>query len=133
MLEIIFDILIGLLPIVAFFSGYVYRDVLLFKDMKRVSENLDKALSDKIKEAAPNHPNVTVKDIRKLKHEIHNGVHYFFVDKDDQFVCQGQSLVEAAKNYTIVSGKDNLGVFNHLEQNKEYCFVNSECLEFINE
>lgn len=133
MLEIIFDIILSLLPIVAFYAGYIYRDILLFRDMNRVAENLDKALTTKIKEATPNHPNVTVKDIRKLKHEIHNGTHYFFIEKDDQFVCQGQSLVEAAKNYTLIVGKDNLGVFKHLEQDKEYCFVNSECLEFINE
>lgn len=129
----ILEILAALFPIVAFFAGYIYRDFLLVKDLTRVSKQLDETLSNKIKETAPNHPNVTVRDIKKLKHEIHNDVHYFFVEKDDQFICQGPTLIEAAKNYTSAAGKDNLGVFKHLEQNKEYCFVNNECLEFINE
>lgn len=127
------DIVLLILPFIAFYSGYLYRDIQLIKDMQDVAKNLDETLSNKIKETAPNHPNVTVRDIKKLKHEIHNEVHYFFIEKDDQFICQGQSLVEAAKNYTKAVGRDNLGVFKHLEQNKEYCFVNSECLEFINE
>lgn len=130
MFDIIFAIVV---PFAAFWGGYIYRDFLLFKDLRRVAKQLDDTLSNKLKETIPNHPGVTVNEIKKLKHEIHYGVHYFFVENNNQFVCQGQSLIEAAKNYTLAVGKDNLGVFNHSEQNKEYCFVNSECLEFINE
>lgn len=121
------------LSVIAFVAGYVYRSVILMKDLVRVSKELDNKLTDKIKSLNHSSDTVTVRDIKKLKHEIINDVHYFFVENDNQFVCQGTTLGEAAKNYTMAAGIDTLGVFNHLEQNKEYCFVNNECLEFINE
>lgn len=120
-------------PIVCFMAGYVYRETLLFRDMMRVAKNLDRQLAEEIKKNIPDNPNITVKKIRKLKHEIINDVHYFFTEKDDTFICQGSTLEIAAENYCATQGKDSLGYFKHPELDREYCFVNCQCVEVANE
>lgn len=120
-------------PIVAFFAGYIYRETLLLKDLVNVSNKLNQEISKEIKKSVPNNSDLVVKDIKHLKHEIIDDIHYFFVEKDNTFACQGKTLTEAAINYTFAQGKDILGHFTHFDQNKNYCFVNNQCLEFINE
>jgi hypothetical protein len=129
-----FELIIGIMcPIAVFIAGYIYRDILLFRDLMDQAKHIDKLLTEEIKKKLPNSESIIVRDIRKLKHEMINGIHYFFLEKDDAFACQGKTLTEAAANYALTNGNDILGVFNHLELKKNYCFVESQCLEFTDE
>jgi hypothetical protein len=123
------DLLMSLWPVLAFGAGYVYRDFQLFREL--IAAN--KQLEGELKKTNDQMLDIGVKNICKLKHETLNGIHYFYTEKDDTFVAQGQTLAEAAKHYTISQGRDILGWFNHVEQGKKYCFVNNECMEFVDE
>ena len=124
-----YDLLTSLLPILAFSAGYIYRDFQLFRQLKQVGRQLESEL----KKTNDQLLDVGVKNICKLRHETLNGVHYFYTERDDTFVAQGQNLTEAAKHYTVSQGRDVLGWFKHVEQGKNYCFVNNECMEFLDE
>jgi len=132
-MDIIFFIISNLIPVIAFVAGYVYRDFLLIKEMTEIATSLNQNVDQKLKKIVPDDQALNIKDINSLKHEIINGVHYFFLESDDTFVCQGISLHEAAINYTLKNGSDIIGHFQHPELEKRYCFVNKQCLEFVNE
>jgi hypothetical protein len=133
MIDIIFDIIGNLIPVIAFGAGYIYRDFLLIKEMKEIANSLNQNVEQKLKKIVSDDQTLNIKDINSLKHEIISGVHYFFLESDDTFVCQGISLNEAAINYTLKNGSDILGHFQHPELKKSYCFVNKQCMEFVNE
>lgn len=133
MLDIILDFIGQLVPVIAFGAGYIYRDFLLFKEMKEVANNMNQNLDQKLKKTTSDDQTLNIKNVNSLKHEIINGVHYFFLESDNTFVCQGITLHEAAINYTLTNGVDILGHFQHPELKKRYCFVNNQCLEFVND
>ena len=123
------DLIFYLLPFLSFFAGYIYRDFQLFKQLTAANHKLE----DELKKTNQQLLDIGVKNIYKLKHEILNDVHYFYTEKDNAFVAQGQTLGDAAKNYTVTQGRDILGWFKHNELDKKYCFVNNECMEFLDE
>lgn len=115
--------------ILAFCAGYIYREIKLIKELVAINSGLKKELQkqdDSVGELG-------LRDITKLKHEIISGIHYFYEETGDTFVAQGKTLEEAAKHYTSLKGKDILGWFQHPELNKNFCFVNNQCMEFRNE
>lgn len=122
-------ILLSIILIVAFGCGYIYRDFQLFRKFEwhklKLQEELDKTNEEL--------NSLGVKNVYKLKHEILNGVHYFFTEKDDTFVAQGRTLEDAATHYTKLQGKDILGWFTHTDLKKNFCFVNDKCMEFEHE
>lgn len=120
-------------PIIFFAFGYIYREIILVKDMLRITKNLDKKIVQEIKRNMVKEGDVTIKKIKKLKHEIIDGIHYFYAEKDNSFACQGITLDVAAENYSVVNGKDTLGYFQHPELQKEYCFINGQCVEVVDE
>ena len=63
-----------------------------------------------------------------LTHEIVNNVHYFYSKEDDTFICQGNTLEEAATRYSELN-KDSSGCFVHSVDGKLYCFFNGKVLE----
>lgn len=63
-----------------------------------------------------------------LTHEIVNNVHYFYRKEDDTFICQGNTLEEAATRYSELN-KDSSGCFVHSIDGKLYCFLNGKVLE----
>lgn len=123
---IIFDLINAA---IIFFCGYQYRNITLVKDIKKVTTELNQKLT----ETKSSEPQVVVKDIKTLSHEIHGGIHYFFLENSNTFVAQGQSLQDAAKHYTKLVGRDVLGCFLHSESKVKYCFVNDECMEYVDE
>lgn len=74
--------------------------------------------------------NLSIKEMHKLKHEVVNDIHYFYLEENNGFVCQGNTLAEAAQNYTLSKGKDTLGWFVHVETNSILCFNDNQCMEF---
>lgn len=123
------DLLVSLLPVLAFGAGYIYRDFQLFRELRQVGSQLEGELKKTNDELL----DIGVKNICKLRHETLDGIHYFYTEKDHTFVAQGQTLAEAAKHYTVSQGRDIVGWFKHVEQGKNYCFVNNECMEFLDE
>ena len=67
-------------------------------------------------------------DMHPLKHEEHNGVHFFYYEVDDGFACQGNTLAEAAKKFKEVTKGEGIGFFSiESGDNKgEYAFVDGE-------
>lgn len=70
-------------------------------------------------------------NIQEIKHEIYEDIHYFY-DSDDNFICQGSSLDEAAKNYSYMNGKNFIGLFVNKQDNKNMCFFDNECKTVLN-
>jgi hypothetical protein len=126
-----------LLLIIAFVAGYVYRDFQFFRTMSQMPDKdlikLQSNLQVELKKINQELNSLGVKNVYKLKHEIVSDVHYFFTENDDTFVGQGKTLEDAAAHYTKLQGKDVLGWFTHIQQNKNYCFVNDKCMEFEHE
>ena len=48
-------------------------------------------------------------DVIEIKHEIADGVHFFYRD-DSTFLCQGDSLEAASKRFTELHGVNKVGV-----------------------
>jgi hypothetical protein len=117
------------MPFISFVAGYLYREMKLIKELIEVNKKLE----HEVKKTKEQVLDVGVKDICKLNHEILDGVHYFYLDADSTFVAQGRTLNDAAQHYTVVQGRDIIGWFMHMELNKKYCFVNNECMEFLDE
>lgn len=110
----------------AFFLGYMYREFILIKDLMKVSKNLqEKVIQRKEAEESMN-----IKQMHKLKHEVVNDIHYFYLEETNNFVCQGETLEDAAKHYTLSQGKDTLGWFFHQQTNTILCFNDDQCMEF---
>lgn len=126
LITIFFDLLNA---VIIFFCGYQYRNITLLRDVKKVTL----ALNEKLADNSCEDPQVVVKDVKSLKHEIHDSTHYFFLEDTNTFVGQGQSLQDAAKHYTKLVGRDVLGCFLHSESKVKYCFVNDECMEYVDE
>lgn len=112
------DIILFLLAIYNFYAVYIFL---------RVAK---KILSNKINIPNKNEVHQDV-GFQKLIHEINEGIHYFYTENTNQFVCQGITLLDAANHYTTVSGIDSLGVFVNLENQKIFCFLNNQCMEFV--
>lgn len=125
-----FDIILEILsPVIAFVAGYVYREITLAHQIIKQKHKLQGELNvvnKGLEEAG-------IKEIMPLRHEIINGVHYFYTVNDNKFVGQGSSLREAAVHYSGVIGSGVLGCFSHTEDGTKYCFVNGECMEYVNE
>jgi hypothetical protein len=112
------DIILFLLAIYNFYAVYIFL---------RVSK---KILANKI--AVSNKPEIVEEvDFQKLIHEINSEIHYFYDERNKQFICQGATLSDAANNYTKIQGIDKLGVFVNLENQKIFCFLNNQCMEFV--
>lgn len=126
MFDVILEILV---PITAFIAGYVYCQITLAHQIFKQKHKLKKEMQavDKGLEEAG------IKEIVPLRHEIINGIHYFYTVDDNKFVGQGSSLHEAASHYTRVIGGGILGCFSHIEHGKKYCFVNGQCMEYSGE
>lgn len=89
---------------VGFVAGYLYCILSLRKELIKLNSELEDAL--KVTE----NKNITaVKFPTLLKLETINNVHYFFDSSNDHFVCQGNTLEEAAKNYKLA--RDDTGYF----------------------
>ena len=118
-----------ILLIIGGIAGYVYREIILFKDLVKITKHLNK----KLHEEHVMENKISIREIKNLKHEIVNEIHYFY-SADAKFVCQGSTLENAAKNFTMICGKDNSGCFTHFQLNKKMYFINDECVEnFPNE
>lgn len=118
-----------IIVILAFFAGYIYRELKFLNEVMTLRLELKKQVKKQMVENDP----LGIKDIVKLTYEIHNDVHYFYEEENNTFVAQGKTLEEAANHYTTLKGKDILGWFSYKTLDKNYCFVNGKCLEFRNE
>lgn len=125
----IIEILSSIMIPIAFFAGYMYREVKLLSQLATAKT----APNVKLQEADNALAELGVKDVKQLKHETIDDLHYFFTENNTTFVGQGKTLEEAAKHYEKLQGKDMLGWFKHNQQEKNYCFVNGKCLEFHHE
>lgn len=110
-----------LVAVIGFFTGYILREVIMVRDLLRVRTNLNAIAQAKQTEQ---------RRVKTLKHEVITDVHYFYLEEDQSFICQGPSLDEAAFAFTQVQGKNQLGVFKSAENGKFYVFANNKCLEW---
>lgn len=101
--------------------------------LDQVNSQIKKLVVDGVPENKAGYVSLKVSKFTMLKHEVINGVHYFFTDSGDDFVCQGASLSDAAKNFTINQGAESLGIFHNTQDQKSYCFVDYEYGEFVDE
>lgn len=112
----------------AFIAGYIYREIKFIMDVRLIGDLMRDA--EKI---TPDGDDIQVKNINQLRHEIVDGVNYFYTDVGGGFAGQGSSLEDAAVHFTHLHGKDILGWFQHVERGTKYCFINGQCLEYKNE
>lgn len=105
--------------IVGFVVGYIYREGLFIRDAIKVAENFRKV---SFEEAASH--------VNSLKHEIINSIHYFYRHSDNTFVCQGETLDQAATAFCKTLGSDQYAIFQSIEDQKFYMFTNNKCLEY---
>ena len=114
--------------VVWFIAGYVYRNIQLTREIRRMLENVGGL---KIKFVDENGQEVTknsmseIKPVLTLKHEIHDGCHYFF-HEDDTFACQGVTLEAAAQHYLESSKDQTVAEFVHAESKRTYYFVKGQ-------
>lgn len=120
-LAVLFTFLAG------FVGGYVYRETKMIKDLVVMKHNLEREIKEQLPEGTQQ-----VRDVVKLKLERHSDIFYFFDEKTDTFAAQGSDLNVAAKHFFSLRGPDILGHFTFTD-NKDYCFVNGEVLEYQNE
>ena len=77
-----------------FMAGYVYRNIQLTREIRQMLENvggLKIKFVDENGQEITNNAQSEIKPVLTLKHEIHDGGHYFFYE-DDTFACQGATL-----------------------------------------
>lgn len=108
---------------VGFVFGYLYRELVFFKDLLRISKNISK-----IREAKEDLDD----KVKPLRHEIIGDMHYFYHAKDDNFVCQGLTLTDAAVAFAKITNPEQHAIFKSAEDDKFYVFVNNQCLEWNN-
>lgn len=73
-----------------------------------------------------------INNMVKLKHEVVDGINYFYEEDTDNFVVQGTTLDDAAKNYTLTEGADSLGIFYSKQDKKSYCFYKGKLMDLHN-
>ena len=114
--------------VIWFIAGYVYRNIQLTREIRRMLENVGGL---KIKFVDENGQEVTsnsrseIKPVLTLKHEIHDGCNYFFYE-DDTFACQGTTLEAAAKQYLESNKDQTVAEFVHAESRQTYYFVKGQ-------
>jgi hypothetical protein len=111
-----------------FMAGYVYRNIQLTREIRQVLENLSglkvKFVDENGQEITSNGQN-EIKPVLTLKHEIHDGGHYFYYD-DNTFACQGATLEAAAENYQASSRDQTVAEFVHAESKQTYYFIKGQ-------
>lgn len=121
---------------IVFILGYIYREFILFRDLMKISNNIknNPKLSDMLvhreidESSAVDTDNAPIQ-LQKLKHEVVNDIHYFYLEENNGFICQGKTLSEAAKNYASIKGNNAMGWFLDTQSNKIFYFSNNECVE----
>lgn len=127
------DSLLGLIVVaVAFMAGYIYREIKFIKDFAAAGNKLVD-LDGQLERVNQQLVDAGVKSVKHLRHEVISGVNYFFIEVDGSFAGQGATLEEAAKHWTLISGKGAIGIFMHTVINKRYYFVDGVCMEYNGE
>lgn len=122
MLQFTIDILITL---AVFAAGYLVCYISILRSIGR--RLLEQRHAEEIKKNMK-----VINHTVKLKHEVIDGVNYFYEDSTDNFIAQGTTLDDAAKNYTMSAGPDSLGVFYSKQDKKAYCFYNGKLMDLHN-
>lgn len=111
-----------------FMAGYVYRNIQLTREIRRMLENVGglkiKFVDENGQEITSNGQN-EIKPVLTLKHEIIDGCHYFYYD-DDTFACQGATLEAAAQQYKESNKDQSVAEFVHAESKQTYYFVKGQ-------
>lgn len=108
---------------VMFWIGYIYREVQFYKELHAIKLNFQNTADEIYK------PKHGIKEIKFLKHEIVDGIHYFYGADDGVFAGQGATLEDAAKHFNVNHGKNKMGYFEHTIHGKRYYFVDCQCVE----
>ena len=111
---------IVLLCLAYFFAGFFYAN----RRIARAAEEIIKNMSAQQKQAFQVEERVGV----ILNHEIIDGVHYFYRQSDNTFMCQGNSLETAADAYQKREFK-HVGIFKNSLDNKLYFFIDGKVID----
>lgn len=115
---------------VYFVLGYVYAIKRISKKSKDFLEHIQKSALEKqgfkITEFEGNQ--VIARTGIELVHEVINNTHYFYKEHDMSFVCQGNSLEEAAKVFHERNG-NTAGYFINTIDNKTLYFIDGKILD----
>lgn len=117
-------------------GAFLYGWICFYLGMKYFEFALASKIADAIMKAAANvdfNENEDVVsnfsgEMHHLRHEIHNGVNFFYYEENDLFACQGATLEEAATNFKETTKGEIIGFFKLEDSEKEYVFVDGEVM-----
>jgi hypothetical protein len=113
-----------------FYAGYKYHEFVIIQEMLELSRRILRKMG-KIQDDGTEVVNKSASEMHPLKHEEHNGVHFFYYEADDGFACQGKTLDEAAEKFNEITKGEGIGFFEITQGNLkgEYAFVEGKACE----